>query len=419
MARTLLRALLTVQHLTGYEAFERRFRKAARELAEAEGDPRLATLTVSPRQFERWAAGALKSAPRPDTCRVLEAMFGQPVNQLLGAPPEHGTPPDEASCEPESGDRERKLTMAARRARAFSAAVDASNVGPESLEELRDEAMRLAVAYPAQPLTVLLPDLITLQDHTFTLLEGRQRPGQARDLYVIAGLASGMLAKASHDLRDVHNAMTHARAGLLCAQNAEHPPLIAWLRGLESLIKYWAAQPRQARQYAQAGLEVPGVTGTVRVWLASLKARAEAALGNADEACRAVEEAAAFREGPSKTISIRSVACATSAVLASCITQPRPESGSQLRTAESWAREQTTSRRKRSPHMNRPPTPRSVTKQAPGLPRPSRGSGPVKSRGQLTRSAPSSNCRRRCGSTESSCLRSQCTRLSTLPRKRP
>jgi hypothetical protein len=292
MARTFLRTLLTMQHLTGYEAFAKRFLKVAKEVAEADDDPAIAKLTVSPRSFDRWCSGEVQTLPRPGTCRVLEAMFGHPVHVLLG-------PPDQASGQTEQRDTQdsgRIIAMAARKARAFSAAADVSNVGSETLEELRDEAARLVRAYPSEPLSLLLPELVDLQEQTFTLLEGRQRPGQARDLYLIGGLASGMLAKASHDLRDPHNAMTHARAGVLCARNADHPALTAWLRGIESLIKYWAAQPLEAAEYARAGLDMQGVTGTVRVWLASLCARAEAVLGHQDAALAAVQDAADFRE---------------------------------------------------------------------------------------------------------------------------
>ena len=156
----------------------------------------------------------------------------------------------------------------------FGAAADGSNVGSDSLDQLRTETGRLALAYLQQPLSQILGDIVSLQDHTFTLLEGRQRPRETRDLYVIGSLASGMLAKASHDLRDPHLAMTHAHSALLCAKNAEHSALTAWVRGLESLITYWAQRPREALDYAQAGQDLPGLTGTVSIWLASLEARA-------------------------------------------------------------------------------------------------------------------------------------------------
>jgi transcriptional regulator with XRE-family HTH domain/tetratricopeptide (TPR) repeat protein len=80
---TLLRALITQRHWQRFQTFEAQFRHAARELAEHDHDPDLAKLTVSSRQWERWYAGSVKTEPHPDACRVLEHMFGYPVQQLL------------------------------------------------------------------------------------------------------------------------------------------------------------------------------------------------------------------------------------------------------------------------------------------------------------------------------------------------
>jgi hypothetical protein len=91
-------------------------------------------------------------------------------------------------------------------------------------------------------------------------------------------------------------AMTHARTALLCARNAEHSALAAWINGLQSLITYWADRPREALEYAQAGQEIAGLTGTVSVWLASLEARAWSALGNGTASRQAIERAADSRE---------------------------------------------------------------------------------------------------------------------------
>ena len=105
-----------------------------------------------------------------------------------------------------------------------------------------------------------------------------------------------MLAKAAHDLHDPHMAMTHARTALLCARNAEQAALTAWIRGLQSLITYWADRPREALEYSQAGQQIPGLSGTVNVWLASLEARAWSALGNGMASRQAIERAADLRE---------------------------------------------------------------------------------------------------------------------------
>ncbi len=186
--------------------------------------------------------------------------------------------------------------MATHRALRFSATADASNVGAHSLDMLRSEAQRLAVAYPQRPLFEIINDIVSLQDITFTLLEGRQRPNEAKDLYLLGGLFSGMLAKAAHDMRDPYTAMTHARTALLCARNAENSALAAWIRGLQSLIAYWSGRPREALDYAQSAASESTDAGSVRVWLAGLEARAWAALGKEQESLRAIERAEEIRE---------------------------------------------------------------------------------------------------------------------------
>jgi hypothetical protein len=72
-----------------------------------------------------------------------------------------------------------------------------------------------------------MSDMIDTQETVFQLLEGRQKPAFARDLYVLAGVVSGMIAKASHDLGRTHEAMTHARTLYVCADNADHQGLRA------------------------------------------------------------------------------------------------------------------------------------------------------------------------------------------------
>jgi hypothetical protein len=191
---------------------------------------------------------------------------------------------------------ERLVAMSARRAFQFGTSADASNTGQMALEQLRAETARLAVAYEQNPLPEVIGDIVALQDQAFVLLEGRQRPGESRELYVIGGLASGLLAKCANDLADPQNAMTHARAAVVCSENAEFPSLTAWVRGIQCLIAYWAGSPHETIRYAQLGSRLPGVEGSVTVWLHSLEARAWAALGNSEESQRAVGQANRARD---------------------------------------------------------------------------------------------------------------------------
>src|ERR1700733_10177734 len=126
---TLLRSLLRLRHLTQHAAFRAQFERTARELAEREDDKRLATVSVSERQLRRWIAGNVTTAPLPDTCRVLEAMFGHSVQALLSAP--ESPSPDQpvmANVGNSGADMGRTLHMAAQRARQFSATADETNI---------------------------------------------------------------------------------------------------------------------------------------------------------------------------------------------------------------------------------------------------------------------------------------------------
>ncbi|MFI9320158.1 hypothetical protein ACIGXI_10300 [Kitasatospora aureofaciens] len=319
---------MTLQrHWQVYETFRLRFEATANSAAEQENDPRLRGLSVSKRQFERWYGGAVKTRPYPDQCRVLEAMFGVSVVQLLApapaasltapanaasfvVPPPRPVPvllsSEQAAVLPVGGpsnsetrfdagttELERQVAMAARRALRFTAMAEGSSIGPETLGQIHDEVRRLTVAYPKLALPTLLGDLVEVQDLTFRLLEhGRVKPLQARELYLLAGITSGMLAKASHDLGNPSAAMMQARTAFVCAENADHHAMRAWVRSLQSLISYWAGRPAEAADYADLGQGAAGsVRGTTSVWLACLSARAHALLGDGEATRAAIQRA--------------------------------------------------------------------------------------------------------------------------------
>ncbi|MGH8901975.1 MAG: hypothetical protein ACRDYA_09905, partial [Egibacteraceae bacterium] len=194
-------------------------------------------------------------------------------------------------------EMERQVAMAARRALRFLASAEGSNVGPETLDQLRDEVARLARAYKTQPIPTLLGDLVEAQDVAFRLLEGRQRPDQTRDLYLLAGVMCGLLANASLDLGDPHAGMTQARTAYVCADNAGHDGLRAWVRAAQSLIAYWHGWPHEAIRYAQLGADAAAsATGTAAVYLPAMAARAHASLGDTDDSQAAAERAKDARE---------------------------------------------------------------------------------------------------------------------------
>jgi transcriptional regulator with XRE-family HTH domain len=190
-----------------------------------------------------------------------------------------------------------QLVGAARRAFQFSALAEGSNIGPETLAEIESEVRRLAQCYPQQPIGPLLGQLVQLQDVGFRLLDGRHRPPQAATLYLLTGIVSGMLAKASHDLGDAGSAMTQARAAFICADNADHDGLRTWIRALQSLISYWSGWSQDALRYARLGAEsARSGSGCASIWIAAQEARAWGMIGNESATLAALTRARRLRE---------------------------------------------------------------------------------------------------------------------------
>jgi len=288
--------VLVAQRHWSYAVFLRQFKVAAGQVADEERDERIRTLDVAERTFQNWKKGLLKNAPQADQCRVLERLFGRPVEELFAkaSTPAAPTEPSGSSLVlPSRGlevvqaapgqDLRDQLEMAARRAQRFGEFAEASGVGSNTIENIQFELQRLATDYTQKPLASILGDLIDVQDATFQYLENRQRPEQALELYLLAAIGTGMLAKASHDLGDPRSAMTHARTAGICAENAAHDGMQGWIRGLQSMVAYWAGQHQTAMKYARAGQPFANRTaGTTRIWLSSLEARACAALGDVE-----------------------------------------------------------------------------------------------------------------------------------------
>src|SRR5258708_17998858 len=73
--KTLLQSLMSERYLTREQAIEVLDRRAR--------DMGVRDFALSLRQLDRWLAGDVATLPRPTLCRVVEAEFGYPVQQLL------------------------------------------------------------------------------------------------------------------------------------------------------------------------------------------------------------------------------------------------------------------------------------------------------------------------------------------------
>ncbi|MGH3768624.1 MAG: hypothetical protein ACRDS0_24800 [Pseudonocardiaceae bacterium] len=293
LPRTRLEQLVRQLRWTRAE-FQKEFIRIADQLGER--------LTVSTRQVERWMVGDVHGLPHPAACRVLEQMFGESAERLFG-PPEPASRAEITTIE-EPGPAavgsepvaevalQREVAMAAAESARFGQFAEQSNVGPHTLEQFRADLTRIATTYPNRPVYPIFVELRALRNRAFELLEGRQYPEQSRELYLVAGALCGVLANASFDLGWLHAAETQARTAFLCAELAGNNALRAWVRGTQSLVAYWDERPRVAVELAVDGWRYVPETGTARVRLASIEARAQARLRDR----RATENALARAE---------------------------------------------------------------------------------------------------------------------------
>ncbi|WP_234334434.1 hypothetical protein [Streptomyces sp. NRRL B-1347] len=296
--------LITERHWQDFEVFVRKYRQAAKELAESEGPASLATATVSEWQFTRWVRGETRR-PHRDARRILAYLFRPiPVGNLF-APP-LSVPADtrgsvteddrgESGAE-ELGREEDMVTDAASESAEWAARVESSNVGPHTMEQLEADIRRIVTTYPNRPVEPLFHEVRGLRNRAFELLEGRQPPHFTSDLYVAAGVLCGILANASFDLGRYEAAETQARTAFMCAELAGHNGLRAWVRGLQALVAYWGGRAAVAVRLADSGADFSPESGTAHIRLASIKARAYGQLNHSTEAITALRDAENMRE---------------------------------------------------------------------------------------------------------------------------
>ncbi|GAA2626677.1 DNA-binding protein [Actinomadura fulvescens] len=254
-------------------------------------DMGLAT-TVTTRQWERWLSGELKTLPRPVRCRVLERMFNRPVHQLF-QPPAAGLGIPAASRGVDHGGTEvnRDLVAgAAEESTEHVAEVEALTIGPATLEQAHDDVRRLAQRYGTTPPWEVLTHAVVARRRVRELLKRTCRPDQQRELYLLLGELCGLLAVSSFDLGDAAAATQHARAAWGYGEHIGHDGLRAWARGTQALIAYWDGRPQEAVRLAQSGQRYQA-TGTGRVRVCCIEARAWSHLGNRAAAQDALERA--------------------------------------------------------------------------------------------------------------------------------
>jgi hypothetical protein len=181
------------------------------------------------------------TVPRPGDGEPCEAVDAEASSVRAGHLHVPGTEPaggrhtvtlgrgDPRSAPPDERDIEEIVMATAEESAAFGSWAEITNVGDFQLEHLQARLRHIARTIYDSPLHRLL-DAARLRNVAFALLEGRQRPDQTRDLYLIASLACVLLAFESGSLGRYDAADTQGRTAWLCAELAGHDGARAWVQ---------------------------------------------------------------------------------------------------------------------------------------------------------------------------------------------
>ncbi|UZK55806.1 helix-turn-helix domain-containing protein [Streptomyces drozdowiczii] len=143
--------------------------------------------------------------------------------------------PDSLPAVGQGGSLPGLAAQAAAQSMLFAEHITSSNVSQGEIEQLAGELARIATDYVHAPLLPLFHDLLFHRDRAFELLKGRQKPGQTRELFLLAGVSCLLLAHASQNLGDERSAMAQVNTASTCAEMADH-------RGLQGVGQGTAAR---------------------------------------------------------------------------------------------------------------------------------------------------------------------------------
>lgn len=169
-------------------------------------------------------------------------------------------------------------------------ALERTSIGPGALEELERTAVRYVLAYPSTPPMVLLDPVIGHLRRVIDKLNQGQAPSRRRRLASVAAQLAATAGSLAFDLRNPEKANAYFRGAMMAGDEAEDDDLRAWVLATHSLVPTYAGDCRSALKLLDRALAFAANSGgpTRRSWVAALKARAHAGLGQRKECYEAL-----------------------------------------------------------------------------------------------------------------------------------
>lgn len=183
----------------------------------------------------------------------------------------------------------------------LSRRAEETDLGSRTLEHLQLGIDRIGQEYLRTPLPKVLKEVRSYRQYVGQLLKGRHTLAEQVRLYNLAAQLSALLAHLSFDLGEHGTTIdAHSDAALRLAKQVDQRELTAWIRGTQAMTATYQGRPKQAKDFAQAGLSVAPQGSAVTVRLLAQEARARARLGDRAGAENAMARAERAYEGLSE-----------------------------------------------------------------------------------------------------------------------
>jgi tetratricopeptide (TPR) repeat protein len=294
--KTLLQCLMTKRHLTREQAIEVLDRRAR--------DMGVRDFALSLRQLDRWLAGDVATLPRPTLCRVVEAEFGYPVQQLLAISGGlvEASSTRQAGPMPQGSHEDVGLaptTVHLEHVRRGLHEVLAGGALQEaSLEDWELTVTRYGAATRDRAASTILSDLLAdVGELRRTFAQCRSISGMRRLTRVAAHIA-GLMCLTLIKLDERGAFRGWAATARVAALEAEDPQTYSWVLAQEAYGHFYSDDfPEAVRVARHAQTVAPKTPCVGSVLAAALEARALGVLGRADETHAALREAEAILMG--------------------------------------------------------------------------------------------------------------------------
>jgi hypothetical protein len=143
---------------------------------------------------------------------------------------------------------------ASRSVLADAMLLTSTNIDDTLLEDLWSDINYLRNAYTRTSPDSVLRQVSLVQQRAATLLKGRQRPNQTRELYLVNVKCCAMMAWICGDLGRYGAAQDLNSTAWLYTQSTDDRLARRWVRTTQARVAYWAGNAVQSAQLAADGL---------------------------------------------------------------------------------------------------------------------------------------------------------------------